>query len=107
MSFLALPANVRQAKTGLPRTNALAYLSEALVSEKKCFMKLSPGHHLMETQQRGRACLQCLRPLLQAARDQPAPGHAEGGHPDPETEAQERVRLADREKGGDQASGRR
>lgn len=52
-----------------------------------------PHHHPLEAQQRGRARLQRLRPLLQAARREQAPGDAEGRHPDAETEAEEDARA--------------
>lgn len=46
-------------------------------------------HHALAAQQRGRARVQRLRPVLQAARREPAHQHAQGRHPDPEAQAQE------------------
>lgn len=65
-----------------------------------------PHHDPLEAQQRGRARVQRLRPLLQAARREQTAGHAEGRDPDAETEAEEDAR-AEREVLHRRARGRR
>lgn len=53
-------------------------------------------YHPLATEQRGRTRLQRVRPLLQAARREPATGHAQGRHSDPQEEAEESFRIRGR-----------
>lgn len=48
-----------------------------------------PHHHPVATEQRRRAGVQRVRPLLQAARRQPALGDAQGRHTDAQAQAEE------------------
>ena len=65
--------------------NNVRYISTIFCSKSLFFdpfnstTKYSPQHQ-------GRAGVQCVRPLLQAARGQQAPRHEEGRDTDPETE---------------------
>ena len=67
-------------------------LPDLLATSRPLLYKLrDPKHDPVATEQRGRAGVQRLRPLLQAARGQPASGDAERRHSDEEEEAEERV----------------
>ena len=67
-------------------------LPDLLATSRPLLYKLrDPKHDPVATEQRGRAGVQRLRPLLQAARGQPASGDAERRHSDDEEEAEERV----------------